>query len=53
MIWAVQLPLAFFLSRDGGLGVFGIRWAIVVTTLAGAVAYTVYFKLGRWKSKRI
>lgn len=53
MIWAVQLPLAFLLSKVDGLGVLGIRWAIVITTLIGATAYVVYFKLGRWKSKRV
>jgi putative MATE family efflux protein len=53
MIWVVQMPLAFLLPRIGGLGVFGIRWAIVITTLAGAVAYLVYFWLGRWKTKRV
>ena len=53
MIWVIQLPLAFLLSRTGSLEVLGVRWAIVITTLCGAVAYIVYFKLGRWKSKRL
>jgi Na+-driven multidrug efflux pump len=53
MIWAVQLPLAFILSRFTGLGVIGVRWAIVASTLAGTIFYLVYFKLGRWKMKRV
>jgi Na+-driven multidrug efflux pump len=53
MIWAVQLPLALFLSRFTGLGVFGVRWAIVASTLTGTIIYLTYFKLGRWKTKRV
>ncbi|MFC2056669.1 MATE family efflux transporter [Chloroflexota bacterium] len=53
MIWLVQLPLAFLLPRVTELGVYGVRWAIVAGTLVGAVAYITYFRLGRWKRKRI
>lgn len=52
-IWAVQLPLAFILPRVTDLGVYGLRWAIVAATVAATIAYVVYFKLGRWKSKRV
>jgi putative MATE family efflux protein len=53
MIWCIQLPLAYLLSHIGGLGVFGVRWAIVATTVAGAIAYVAYFRMGRWKAKKI
>jgi putative MATE family efflux protein len=53
VIWAVQIPLAIFLPRFNGLGVLGVRWAIVASALAGAIGYLVYFSLGRWKNKRI
>jgi putative MATE family efflux protein len=53
MIWIIQLPLAFFLPKVGGLGVYGIRWAIVAGMAAGAAAYIVYFQLGRWKTRRV
>lgn len=52
-IWAVQLPLAFLLPRVTDLGVFGLRWAIVAGTVAGTIAYIIYFKLGRWKTKKV
>ena len=51
--WLVQIPLAFFLSRFTNLGMYGVRWAIVVGWIVGAVAYSVYFRLGRWKRKRV
>ena len=53
MIWVVQLPLAFLLPRYTSLGVYGLRWAIVANVLAGAIAYIIYFKLGRWKAKKV
>jgi putative MATE family efflux protein len=52
-IWLVMLPLAFFLSKQTALGVYGIRWAIVASSVANAVCYTVYFRMGRWKRKEI
>jgi Na+-driven multidrug efflux pump len=47
-VWLVQLPLAVT-----DLGVYGIRWAIVSGLVAGASAYTVYFRMGRWKRKKV
>ena len=53
MLWAIQLPLAFVLSRFSSLGVLGVRWAIVIGFALGAVAYLIYFRLGRWKRKKV
>ncbi|MBI4283752.1 MAG: MATE family efflux transporter [Chloroflexi bacterium] len=52
-MWLVQVPLAFFLPQVTGLGVLGVRWAIVAGTAAAAIAYVIYFKLGRWKYKKV
>jgi len=52
-MWVLQLPLAFFLPEVTNLGVYGVRWAIVSSMVFGAVAYVTYFRLGRWKYKRI
>ncbi len=51
--WCVQIPLASFLPRVGNLGVFGVRWAIVSGWIVGAIAYSVYFRVGRWKRKKV
>jgi Na+-driven multidrug efflux pump len=53
MIWLVQMPLAVILPRVTNLGVYGVRWAIVAGMVAGAVAYIIYFRLGRWKRKKV
>jgi putative MATE family efflux protein len=52
MMWIVQLPLAFLLTRFTGLGAFGVRWAMVASFGLGAVAYVIYFKAGRWQRQK-
>jgi Na+-driven multidrug efflux pump len=51
MIWMIQLPLAFFLPKVGDLGVFGVRWAIVISLFAGAffISYTLCWGDGKQK----
>ena len=53
MIWVIQLPLAFLLPQVTNLDVYGVRWAMVIGLVVGAVAYTIYFHLGRWKRKKV
>jgi len=53
IIWILQLPVAFVLSRYTSLEVYGVRWAMVVSTLTGAIAYIIYFRTGRWKHKKV
>jgi MATE family, multidrug efflux pump len=43
--------LAFFLPQVGGLGVNGVRWALVSGMVLPAIAFAVYFRMGKWKSK--
>lgn len=52
-MWGVEVPLAFLLPNVGNLGVFGVRWASVAGMVARAIAYTIYFKAGRWKRKQV
>ena len=52
-LWGVQMPLAYLLSRFTTLGVFGVRWAMVIAVVVRAAVYVVYFKTGRWKSKKV
>jgi Na+-driven multidrug efflux pump len=51
--WTIMLPGAFILPRVTDLGVFAIRWAMVISVTCGALVYLAYFRLGRWKSKII
>lgn len=52
-VWLFRLPVAFLLTRATGLGVFGLRWALVASTFAEAMIYVVYFRSGRWKNKKV
>lgn len=52
-MWVILLPLAWALPKVTNLDVYGVRWAIVINIAVGAAAYVTYFRLGRWKKKRI
>jgi len=52
-VFGAQIPLAFLLSQHTGLGVYGTYWAIVSGTVVMAGSYAIYFKLGRWKRKKL
>ncbi len=51
--WVLQIPLAYFLSKFAGFGVYGVRWGMVAGMLGGAIAMAIYFKTGRWKRKKV
>ena len=51
--WMLQIPLAYYLSKPTSFGVYGLRWAIVISTFIGAVFFLVYFIMGKWKHKRV
>ncbi len=52
-MWLVQVPLAYILPKFTSLGVYGVRWGIVTAIVLRALVYTIYFKLGRWKHKKV
>ena len=51
--WLVTLPLAYLLPRYTDLEVLGVRWALVVGMVVQAIFAVAYFRLGRWKRKRV
>ncbi len=53
MIWVIQIPLTYFLANYTDIGVYGIRWGMVISFFAGSIAYFTYFKSGRWKRKKV
>ena len=52
-MWCVQLPLAWYLPKVGGLGVYGVRWSMAIALSLRAIIYLVYFKMGRWKRRKL
>ncbi len=53
MIWLVLLPLAFLLSRYTDLAVYGTRAGMVIAPVTAAAATFLYFRFGKWKTKRV
>lgn len=53
MIWAVQLPVAYLLSRYTSLQVYGTRVGMIAGPVAAAIATFLYFKFGKWQTKRV
>jgi putative MATE family efflux protein len=47
-MWAIEFPLALFLSRGTELGPYGVAWAMVVAMIARPLLFLPYFKSGRW-----
>jgi len=52
-MWLVQVPLAYLLPHFMGLGVLGVRYAMVFGTATSSIIYLIYFWSGRWKRKKI
>ncbi|MBW1764608.1 MAG: MATE family efflux transporter, partial [Deltaproteobacteria bacterium] len=52
-MWVVMIPLAYLLPKFTNMGVYGIRWAMVIGVFVGAAAQLIYFVKGRWKLKRV
>lgn len=52
-MWLIQLPLAWILPIVTDLGVYGVRWGIVIAIIVRALIYATYFKYGRWKRKMV
>ncbi|MFC1900314.1 MATE family efflux transporter [Chloroflexota bacterium] len=51
--WVLIIPLGYFLPQITDLGVHGVRWAMAIGMIAIALSLVAYFKLGRWKRKKV
>ena len=51
--WIITMPLAYFLPRYTSWGVIGIRLAMSASIIVGALANVIYFRTGRWKTRRV
>ena len=52
-MWGIQLPLAILLPKVFGNGVYGVMWAMAIALTVRALAYIVYFRTGKWKTRRV
>lgn len=51
--WALQIPLAYILSRHLGMGADGIWWSTPVSNVATAAIAGFWFARGTWKTRRL
>ncbi len=51
--WLITILPAYLLPKYTNLGVEGVRWAMSASIVFGAIANFVYFRTGRWKTRRV
>jgi len=51
--WVITIPLAYFLPKWTDWGMYGIRWAMTGSMIIGGLANTIYFRTGKWKTRRV
>jgi putative MATE family efflux protein len=51
VFWLLEIPLAWVLSGPVGMGPQGAFWAMTISFSVLAVASTVMFRRGRWKTR--
>jgi putative MATE family efflux protein len=52
-MWAIQVPVSFFLSHYTSLGVAGVWWGMVAGVLSRLIVYVVYYQSGKWKTRSV
>jgi putative MATE family efflux protein len=50
-LWAMEVPIAFGLSRWLGLAVTGVWWGRAIANVANGLLFTLWFRRGRWKER--
>jgi putative MATE family efflux protein len=52
-LWALEIPLAFGLSRWLGLGPTGVWWGRALANVANGLMFFVWFRRGGWKQQDV
>jgi len=52
-MWLIQIPLAYFVTNHTEIGVYGVPWSIACALIARAIFFAIYFRIGRWKHKKV
>ncbi len=52
-LWILEVPLAFVLSRWTPLGLTGVFWGRAIANIANGLIFAAWFRLGRWKTRKV
>ena len=52
-LWGMEVPLSYGLSQWTGLGVTGVWVGRAVANMANGLFFALWFRLGRWKRKKV
>jgi putative MATE family efflux protein len=53
VFWLWEIPLAWWLANDAGLGAYGVFIAMTIAYSSLAVVSAVIFRRGTWKTRRV
>ena len=53
VFWLFEIPLAYALAYEFGLGPYGVFWAITISFSVLAVVAAMLFRRGKWKLKAV
>lgn len=53
VFWLWEIPLAWVLSHQAGLGALGVFVALAVAYSSLAVVSAIFFKRGRWRTMKV
>src|SRR6185369_13305213 len=53
VFWVFEIPLAYALAYEFGLGPYGVFWAITISFSVLAVVAAMLFRRGKWKLKAV
>lgn len=52
-LWALEVPVAFGLSRWFGMGITGVWWGRAAANLANGLLFAAWFLRGKWKEREV
>jgi len=52
-LWGIEITLSYGLSQWLGWGITGIWWGRAIANIANGLLFAVWFRLGRWKWRKV
>ena len=52
-LWILEVPLAYALSQWMPFGLTGVFWGRAIANVANGLIFAIWFRRGRWKTRRV